>query len=171
MKRLKSGLPLTVLALLAALLTTACLATAGGEAEAALRRLSRQEPAVKLDPGDVVRIQMEAMKYNDEENRGIEIVYRFASPANKRNTGPLPRFIRMLDGEAYRPLLNHAQAEYGEVELAGNLAAQRVSLTSSDGLIAVYIFVLSRQRSGDCDGCWMTDSVMVEAMQRLGGTV
>lgn len=150
---------------------TGCSSTPARQNDSALRRLSRQKPSSELAPREVVRIQMEALKYNDEKNRGIEIVFRFASPSNKLNTGPLPRFINMMNGEAYRPMLNHNTIEYDRVRLAGEQALQRVSITTDDGLIVVYVFVLSKQQGEQCSGCWMTDAVYVESMQKASGIV
>ena len=53
-------------------------------------------PDPALSPGDVVRIQLEALRRNDEQDRGIAVAFRFASPANRTNTGPLSRFIAMI---------------------------------------------------------------------------
>jgi hypothetical protein len=68
------------------------------------------QPSPNLSPVEVVRIQVEALEKNDvpHPNRGIEIAFRFASPENKRATGPLERFIQMVSSPAYRPLLNHS---------------------------------------------------------------
>jgi hypothetical protein len=45
-------------------------------------------PNAQLTPDQVFKIQLEALRTNDENDRGIEITFRFASPANKRSTGP-----------------------------------------------------------------------------------
>jgi hypothetical protein len=157
--------------LLAALLTAGCLFPVQSRTESALKRLGEQQPSAELTAQDVVRIQLEALKYNDDQNRGIEIVYRFASPGNKRYTGPLPRFITMISAAAYRPLLNHTAVEYGEIEVAGDQAAQRVSIAAEGGMLVVYVFLLSRQKGIECNGCWMTDAVFVESVQKIADTV
>ena len=56
--------------------------------------LPQTKPDPSLSPQDVVSIQIEALRNNDTpyENRGIEVTFNFASPANKRITGPLERF-------------------------------------------------------------------------------
>jgi hypothetical protein len=164
-------LPLAGIIILIALILAGCLSPELRESQSALRKLGKQQPSAKLDPQEVVRIQMEALKYNDEKNRGIEIVYRFASPGNRVNTGPLPRFIGMINGQAYRPMLNHSAAEYGEIEVLGDRAAQRVSIIVEDGSIIVYVFVLSKQQGDECNGCWMTDAVFVESVQKITESV
>lgn len=120
------------------------------------------KPSPNHSPGDVIRIQLQALADNDHptENAGIEVTFRFASPANKSATGPLGRFIRMVQSPAYRPMLNHKAASYGELRIEGNQAAQAVVLTTSSGERIGYVFLLSKQEGGICDECWMTDGVL-----------
>ncbi len=58
------------------------------------------EPDPSLSSQDVVSIQIEALRTNDTpyEDRGIEVTFNFASPTNKRMTGPLERFKVMVRG-------------------------------------------------------------------------
>ena len=62
--------------------------------------LSRTSPHPSLKPLDVVRIVMNALQRNDAggANNGIAITYKFASPANRRMTGPLPDLSRWSVG-------------------------------------------------------------------------
>ena len=48
--------------------------------------LPQTEPDPSLSPQDVVSIQIEALRNNDipYADRGIEVTFNFASPANKR---------------------------------------------------------------------------------------
>jgi hypothetical protein len=119
------------------------------------------QPGPDLGPEDVVRIQVEALKRNDEEDNGIEITFRFASPSNKQATGPLFRFAELVRKPAYRPLLNHKLAEYGPINIDGDTAEQRVTIIEENGEATVFLFALSRQTEGPCKDCWMTDSVTV----------
>jgi hypothetical protein len=125
-------------------------------------------PDPSLAPGDVVRIQLEALRANDAEDHGIEIAFRFASPQNKQSTGPLPRFAAMIKQGAYAMMLRYTDAVYGPVTVAGRRAAQRVTLTAPGQTPVTYVFHLERQ---DGDGplreCWMTDGV--EAVEYRGG--
>lgn len=119
-------------------------------------------PNRNLSPADVVRIQIRALGRNDmpHENAGIEIAFRFASPRNKLVTGPLSRFIQLVSNSVYRAMLDHRQAKYGPLQIEGVKATQPVILIASDGQRVGYLFTLSRQDGGTCDGCWMTDGVM-----------
>ena len=123
------------------------------------------EPSPDLSPADVVRIQVEALQANDDPHpdAGIEAAFRFASPGNRAATGPLPRFARMVKGPVYGDMIDAARAEFGRVAVDGDRAAQRVTLFHDDGRRATYVFGLSVQEGGDCDGCWMTDSVVRRA--------
>ena len=121
-------------------------------------------PQPGLSPGEVVRIQLEALRHNDEQDRGIEVAFRFASPANRENTGPLPRFIRMIKQGPYALMLGFRGASYGTVEVREDRARQRVTLTGPRARVS-YWFYLSRQSKAPCAGCWMTDAVFVEQVR------
>jgi hypothetical protein len=122
---------------------------------------ARPEPSPDLGPGDVVRLQLRALAHNDEPyaDAGIETAYRFASPANKLNTGPLDRFKQMVKNPIYRPMLNHRSARMGQVQVEDDRAQQVVILTAADGKQVAYLFVLSKRTGGTHEGCWTTDGV------------
>ena len=123
---------------------------------------SELRPRPAYPPEKVVRIQIEALENNDRPHpdAGIEITFRFASPANRKVTGPLARFIEMVRNPAYRPMLNHRGARYGKLKQEGDNASQTVILKSRDGGRVGYLFQLSRQTEAPFKDCWMTDSVM-----------
>ena len=123
---------------------------------------SELRPRPAYPPEKVVRIQIEALGDNDRPHAdaGIEITFRFASPANRKVTGPLARFVEMVHNPAYRPMLNHRGARYGKLKRVGNHASQTVILKSSDDGRVGYLFQLSRQTEAPYKDCWMTDSVM-----------
>jgi len=130
----------------------------GGEA---LRLTQDVRPSAVLTPDQVVQIQLEALRLNDSLNRGIEVAFRFASPDNKQQTGPLPRFISMIQQRPYSLMLAYENVSYEPVEIVDNYARQRVTLIGS-GLIVAYEFYLSRQTRGECRGCWLTDAVIAK---------
>ena len=117
-------------------------------------------PEPELKPNDVVRLQLLAMQQNDESDIGIEVTFRFASPANKKQTGPLQRFIRLVRNPSYRPLLNHTNATFLELTVKEDFAVQEVVITTSNGERIGYRFRLSIQKGPVYPGCWMTDSVV-----------
>ena len=119
----------------------------------------------------MVRIQVEALQHNDDPapDAGIATTFRFASPDNQAATGPLDRFARMVKGPVYRDMIDATDAVFAPIAVDGDRAAQRVTLTHADGRRAIYLFQLSRQDGGPCDGCWMTDGVSRQE-PRLNGT-
>ena len=122
------------------------------------------KPSPDLSPQDAIRIQVEALQQNDtpRPDAGIEAAFRFASPGNRQATGPLDRFAAMVKGPVYSAMLGFESAEYGELRIDGDRAAQRVVLVQPDGRRVAYVFGLSKQQGSTYDGCWMTDSVVRE---------
>ena len=142
------------------LCATPALAQEGGPDRAdPLSEALMPEPA--LSPGDVIRIQLEALRHNDEQDRGIAVAFRFASPANRANTGPLSHFTAMIKEGPYALMLDFRDATYGPVETISGRARQRITLTGTRERMT-YWFYLSRQSEAPCEGCWMTDAVFVE---------
>jgi hypothetical protein len=124
---------------------------------------SLPEPRPVLSPEDVVLTQLDALKHNDTpyEDAGIETAWRFASPANRANTGPLAAFTRMVRNDAYRPMIDHREATLGPVGRRGSTATAEVAVTGPDGHNRSYRFRLSSDHRGELEGCWLTDAVLV----------
>ncbi len=124
--------------------------------------LPQTEPVPSLSPRDVVSIQIEALGNNDTpyENRGIEVTFNFASPANKSLTGPLERFAVMVRNPTYGPMIDHRGASYENLVVEGDSARIDVILTSKEGMYLGYRFFLSRQHGNRYEGSWMTDAVI-----------
>lgn len=120
-------------------------------------------PDPSYGPERVVGIQLDALATNDDPvpDAGIKTAYNFASPANRRRTGPLDRFVRMVSGPRYAPMIDHAEAVRGPTEQDGPQASQRVTLTGPDGRTVTYEFGVSKPSSGRFEGCWLTDRVVV----------
>ena len=118
-------------------------------------------PNTEYEPQDVVRIVIESLSRNVEPwtDAGIETTFGFASPANRFNTGPLEKFVRMVKAHPYGTMVDHVASEFSEVRFRGRDALQLVYLLGRDGLGVVYAFRLSRQGEGPYQGMWMTDAV------------
>ncbi|MEM7031165.1 MAG: DUF4864 domain-containing protein [Chloroflexota bacterium] len=121
-------------------------------------------PSPVYSPAEVVQIQLDALQTNNDNDDGIEIVFRFASPRNKRMTGPLRRFSGIIKGPAYRPMLGHQSALLEAPLIGTGEAQQRVRLIDQLGNEIIYLFVLTRQTEATCGRCWMTDLVIVESV-------
>lgn len=121
-------------------------------------------PEQSYGPGEVIEIQLNALATNDDpfENAGVGVAYNFASPANRRTTGPFDQFTEMVTSPRYGPMVDHVDATTGPVEREGTTAEQRVTLTGPTGRTMTYLFGLSSRRDGELDGCWLTDRVTVK---------
>lgn len=166
-----SQIRLLLLVLLFSLISSGCTLNAfervqEGDAEG-LQAASLPTPSPELSPDQVVRLQLESLQSNDDNNQGIAAAFNFASPGNKQVTGPLTRFIKMLKTPPYDAMLNYKSVEYDPVKISGDKATQRVTLTGSDGQATIYIFMLSKQTRAPYKDCWMTDGVMVEPTKEL----
>ena len=117
------------------------------------------KPSPELTPGQVIEIQLEALQFNDRpaKDAGIATTFQFASPGNRKATGPLERFTLIVKNPAFRPLINHRIAGYGPLVVKGNLALRRVTVVAEDGQAIDYDFQLSKDPES---GCWFTDGVI-----------
>ena len=120
------------------------------------------KPDPGLSPADVVRIQIESLRINGLSDNGIYTTYRFASPSNKRVTGPYERFAQMIKSPPYRAMLNARTIAYGNIRISDTRAIQEVRLTGADGINITYIFFLRRQSDAPFEGCWMTEAVIAK---------
>ena len=117
-------------------------------------------PHPDLTPGQVVSIQLAALRANDDPypDAGIATAFGFASPANRQMTGPVARFASMLKSSLYRPMLGHTSAQFGPVQVDKEVARTQVVMFGGDGRVVAYDFTLSRDPATHC---WLTDSVML----------
>ena len=67
------------------------------------------KPSSAIKPVDVVKIQLTGLQKNDLDfkDSGIEQTWNFAHPNNKKVTGPLSNFKRMIKGDSYQMMINH----------------------------------------------------------------
>lgn len=121
------------------------------------------QPNPALTAADVVRIQLMALRHNDEPypDAGIATVYAFAAPRNRQLYGNLSRFSRMIHA-GYAPMIGNLKFILGKSESKQALTLQQVTVIASDGLSYQYMFVLSRQEDAPYENCWMTDSVLTK---------
>jgi hypothetical protein len=118
-------------------------------------------PRPELSPENVVQYQISALQHDDDPapDAGIERAFRFASPKNKQNTGPLARFAQIIKGPAYFPMLHSLSSSVVGSSVSEGTAAVYVEIVTPSGRRMAYVFILSRQIEGEYANCWMTDSV------------
>jgi hypothetical protein len=118
-------------------------------------------PKPELSPEQVVQYQVTALQQNDDQksDAGIERAFRFASPSNRRATGPLEHFAQVLKGPVYAPMLNNRSSSIVGSEVKDNQATVVVKIVAINGANVTYVFALTKQSEGDYKNCWMTDGV------------
>jgi hypothetical protein len=83
---------------------------------------------------DMVRIQMNRLKWNNKINSGIASAFYLASPENKAHTGPYFRFVRMMNNDTYKHLINNYRWYFDNDN----------EKTTSDGKYSIVVNVHSR---------------------------
>ncbi len=119
-------------------------------------------PSRALTPEQVIKIQLSALKLNDDEaqDAGLCKVYEFASHANQQITGSVDRFIALLKNPLYRPLLAFKSVEFSRLAVGADCAEQTVTISPGTGTAQVkYTFSLVRESFGEGVGCWLLDSI------------
>ena len=129
------------------------------------------QPNPSLAPEEAVAIQLTALQTNNAERTddGIEQTWVFAHPSNKRMTGPLPRFTRMVKGPRYNMLLNHRTHQIEEALRAESQVAFKVTVVSKNGDAYECQWTVEKVAEGSQAGAWMTTAVT--APQRLGQAI
>ncbi len=116
-------------------------------------------PKPEMEPRDVVLTVLEALRLNDQPRKdaGITTTFRFASPENQKVTGPIEHFTQIVKHPSYRPMLNHKAANLDPTRRVGDRAFLHARLTTSEGMVVEYDFLLSKDPKSQC---WLTDGVM-----------
>jgi len=120
------------------------------------------KPNNGIEPYQVVNIQLTGLQNNDipSKNNGIEQTWEFAHPLNKKYTGPLPRFINLLNSESYKMLLNHIENEIIEVFKSNNRYGFEVTILATDKNYYKFQWVVEKYyKEGPLKDCWLTTSV------------
>ncbi|MFT5504299.1 MAG: protein involved in polysaccharide export with SLBB domain [Gammaproteobacteria bacterium] len=119
------------------------------------------QPAAELQPGDVVKIIIDALANNDAPfpDAGIETTFNFASPANRSQTGPLERFVKLVKGPVFGQMINHRDSTISDVILDGNKAVLLVQIIGANNETLYFAFQMALQLQGDYAGTWLTAAV------------
>ena len=119
------------------------------------------KPTKNLTAYDVIKIQLNALKKNDEPNKnsGIKQTWVFAHPENKKFTGPYKRFEKMLLGNQYNALINHESHKIKLIMNSKNKYIYNVELISKEKKMYVYEWHLEKSTTAECNNCWFTTIV------------
>ena len=120
------------------------------------------KPNVSLKPFDVISIQLDSLQRNNIpfKDAGIEQVWEFAHPSNKKITGPLEKFKKMIYSKSYQMLIEHENSEITILSENTNKSIYKVFILSKNKKKYSYIWEIEKVKiDGDLKNCWMTTSV------------
>ena len=120
------------------------------------------QPNSKIDPSDVVKIQLLGLQKNDDGfvDSGIEQTWNFAHPNNKKATGPLERFKRMIKGNNYQMMLNHLSHTITQVRGGESWVQFEVIILDKDKIYHKFNWQVEKYTiDGDLKDCWLTTMV------------
>ena len=120
------------------------------------------KPNISLKPIEVLTIQLNSLQRNNIpfNDAGIEQVWEFAHPSNKKITGPLEKFKKMIYSESYKILIGHESSDITVLSEDSNKSIYKVFILSSDKKKYSYIWQIEKViQDGDLKNCWMTTSV------------
>jgi len=120
------------------------------------------KPNTTLKPIDVLKIQLDSLKNNNVpyKDAGIEQTWEFAHPNNKRVTGPLEKFKKMIYSKNYKILINHENYEITILNASRNSLIYKVYVLSKNKKKYYYTWQIEKVADdGNFKGCWMTIGV------------
>tara|TARA_B000000565_G_scaffold6134_1_gene4939 strand:- start:259 stop:762 length:504 start_codon:yes stop_codon:yes gene_type:complete len=129
-------------------------------------------PKSSIKPREVVEIQLTGLMNNNEkfEDSGIEQTWNFAHPENKKNTGPLPNFKRMIKGRSYQMLINHVSHSITEVGSSDKWAQFEVVILDQEKIYHKFNWQVEKYNvDGPLKDCWLT--TMVSSPIPLGSSI
>ena len=119
-------------------------------------------PNSSIKPAEVVKIQLTGLKNNDKEfqDSGIEQTWNFAHPNNKKVTGPLDNFKRMIKGDSYQMMINHLSHTITKLGGSENWAQFEVIILDKDKIYHKFNWQVEKYTfDGDLKDCWLTTMV------------
>ena len=120
------------------------------------------KPNSKINPSEVVKIQLLGLQKNDNGfvDSGIEQTWNFAHPNNKKATGPLERFKRMIKGNNYQMMINHLSHTITQVRGGGSWVEFEVIILDKEKIYHKFNWQVEKfTMEGPLQGCWLTTVV------------
>ena len=130
------------------------------------------KPRSDIKPAEVVKIQLAGLQKNDQnfKDSGIEQTWNFAHPSNKKVTGPLDRFKRMIKGASYQMMINHLSHTITQLEKGDNWAQFEVIILDRDKIYHKFNWQVEKYLvDGPLKDCWLT--TMVSSPIPLGSSI
>ena len=97
---------------------------------------------------------------NKFKDSGIELTWNFAHPNNKKATGPLDNFKRMLKGDSYQMMINHLSHSITKLGSGDNWAQYEVIILDKEKTYHKFNWQVEKYLSdGPLKDCWLTTIV------------
>ena len=129
-------------------------------------------PNSSILPADVIKIQLNALMDNDSKfkDSGIEQTWNFAHPNNKKVTGPLGNFKRMIKGDSYQMMINHLSHTITELGSGNNWVQFEVVILDNNKIYHKFNWQVEKYTlEGALKDCWLT--TMVSSPIPLGSSI
>ena len=130
------------------------------------------KPNSQINPSEVVKIQLKSLQKNNDrfEDSGIEQTWNFAHPNNKKATGPLERFKRMIKGNNYQMMINHLSHTVTQVMSGDDWVQFEVILLDKEKIYHKFNWQVEKYTGdGPLKNCWLT--TMVSSPEPLGSSI
>ena len=126
----------------------------------AFAELLKPNPA--LMPIEVISIQLNALKDNNNPylNAGVVQTWEFAHPSNRKYTGPLENFVKMMSSPSYFIMLDHTDHTIISVSDRDFITYFFVEITDKEGNKFGFTWTLEKViAESKFKDCWMTTAV------------
>ena len=130
------------------------------------------KPNSQIKPSEVVKIQLTGLQKNDLKfkDSGIEQTWNFAHPNNKKVTGPLLNFKRMIKGDSYQMMLDHLSHTITELGSSDKWAQFEVIILDKNKIYHKFNWQVEKYtEDGPLKDCWLT--TMVSSPVSLGSSI
>ena len=120
------------------------------------------KPNSDIKPKEVVKIQLSGLQKNDLnfKDSGIEQTWNFAHPNNKKVTGPLGNFKRMLKGNSYEMMINHLSHTITQLGSSDKWAQFEVVILDKNKIYHKFNWQVEKYtEEGELKDCWLTSMV------------
>ena len=119
-------------------------------------------PNKSILPKEVIKIQLFGLMNNDKKfkDSGIEQTWNFAHPNNKKVTGPLDNFKKMIKGDTYQMMLNHLSHTITQLGSGDKWAQFEVVILDKNKIYHKFNWQVEKYiEDGDLKDCWLTTMV------------
>jgi hypothetical protein len=119
-------------------------------------------PNKSILPKEVIKIQLFGLMNNDKKfkDSGIEQTWNFAHPNNKKVTGPLDNFKKMIKGDTYQMMLNHLSHTITQLGSGDKWAQFEVVILDKNKIYHKFNWQVEKFiKDGKLKDCWLTTMV------------